>query len=118
MEAPVLTEEIKRDLHILKMRNTLDPKRFYKRDTGRAEIPKYFQFGTIIEGPTEFYSARLTKKQRKETIVDELLADSNSRTYFKKKYLEIQSTKQKGGVNFYKKVVRNRAFRKKKIQHQ
>ncbi|PVV05196.1 hypothetical protein BB560_000295 [Smittium megazygosporum] len=108
MKAPQITEEIKRDLHVLKMRNVLDPKRFYKRDSKRSEIPKYFQFGTIIEGPTEFYSARLTRKQRKATIVEELMADSNSRQYYKRKYSEIQKNLQSGGKNFYRKLQKKR----------
>ena len=30
----------------------------------------------IIESPADFYSGRIPKKQRKATIVDELLADA------------------------------------------
>lgn len=33
------------------------------------------QVGTVVEGPGEFYSARIPRKQRKRTIVEELLAD-------------------------------------------
>ncbi|PVU93678.1 hypothetical protein BB561_003102 [Smittium simulii] len=112
MKSPPITEQVKRDLQLLKMRNFLDPKRFYKRDSNSQAIPKHFQFGTIIEGPTEFYSSRLTKKQRKDTIVEELMADSKARSYYKKKYGEIQSKKQSGGKNFYKKVVKKRSNRK------
>ncbi|PVU96927.1 hypothetical protein BB559_002199 [Furculomyces boomerangus] len=112
MKSPVLTEELKRDLHVLKLRNTLDPKRFYKRNTTTTEIPKYFQVGTIIEGPTEFYSSRLTRKQRMPTIVDELLADSQARNYFKRKYKEIQTKNQSGGKNFARKQKLKRSNRK------
>jgi len=35
--------------------------------------------GTIIEGPTEYFSGRLKKKERKQTIVDEILADKRIR---------------------------------------
>ena len=42
MPAPDITPEIKRDLQLLKLRNVLDPKRFYKKDTDR-KLPKYFQ---------------------------------------------------------------------------
>merc|ERR1711936_1381103 len=31
MKAPEMTDEVKRDLEVLQMRNALDPKRFYKR---------------------------------------------------------------------------------------
>jgi Fcf2 pre-rRNA processing len=54
--------------------------------------------GTIIESPTEYFSARLKKKDRKETIV-ESLADQQSREYFKRKYQEIQDKAASGGEN-------------------
>ena len=51
------------------MRNYLDPKRFYKApDKMRAIL----HVGTVIEGSAEYKSARLTNKQRKQTIVDEV----------------------------------------------
>lgn len=88
MPATELTEEIKNDLAVLQMRGTLDPKHFYKR--GNEKIcPKYFQVGTVIESPAEFYSARIPKKQRKKTLVDELLSDVEYRKYQKKKYAEL-----------------------------
>ena len=31
----------------------------------------------MIEGPGEFYSARIPKKQRKRTIVEELMANED-----------------------------------------
>lgn len=48
-------------------------------DQTLAPIAKTAQIGTVIEGPTEYFSARLTKKQRKQTIVDEILADKQLR---------------------------------------
>ena len=56
---------------------------------------------TIIEGPTEFFG-RIKKKDRKETIVQELLADQQSREYFKRKYNEIQEKSTSGGKKWYK----------------
>lgn len=106
MPAPELTEEIKKDLHILKSRGVLDPKRHYKKNT--LGTPKFFQMGTIIEGPSEYYSARINKKDRKDHIVEELLADQASRSYFKKKYLEIQDKKSR----FTKRQVYKRKGRK------
>jgi len=60
--------------------------------------------GTIIESPTEYFSARIKKKDRKETIVQELLADQKSREYFKKKYNEIQEKTTSGGKKWYKQI--------------
>ncbi|CAJ0846299.1 4108_t:CDS:2 [Entrophospora sp. SA101] len=76
MPKPEITPEIKNDLQVLKLRNVLDPKRFYKKDNSK-KFPKYFQ------GPTEFYSSRLPRKERKQTIVDELLADDQAKKYYK-----------------------------------
>ena len=39
------------------------------------------QVGTVVESATDFYSGRLTKKERKATIADELLSDQTFRTY-------------------------------------
>ncbi|KAG0311695.1 hypothetical protein BGZ99_009981 [Dissophora globulifera] len=100
----VLTPELKRDLQILKLRNVLDPKRFYKReDKSKPKFPKYFQVGTIVEGNTEFYSSRLTKKERATTITGEVMKDLTGRDYYKRKFDEIQESKQSGGKKFYKK---------------
>jgi hypothetical protein len=93
MPAPELTDELKKDLHILRSRGVLDPKRHYKKQKDLSL--KYFQVGTIIQGPTEYYSARLTKKERKDNLVEELMADVESRKYFKKQYSEIQEKKSK-----------------------
>ena len=93
LPAPDMTDEVKKDLHILRSRGVLDPKRHYKKETlGQS---KFFQMGTVIEGPTEFYSSRLVRKDRRNHIVEELLADHESRSYFKKKYAEIQDNKSK-----------------------
>ena len=102
MKQPEMTPEIKRDLQIIKQRSALDPKRHYKKD--KWEIPKYFQMGTIIEGNTEFYSARLKRKERGKTMVEELLNDDNTKKYFKRKYHEIQEAKTSGRKAHYKKV--------------
>ncbi|XP_004699308.1 deoxynucleotidyltransferase terminal-interacting protein 2 [Echinops telfairi] len=78
MKAPELTAELKTDLKVLKMRASMDPKRFYKKND-RDGFPKYFQVGTIVDNPADFYHSRIPKKERKRTIVEELLADSEFR---------------------------------------
>eukprot|EP00112_Aurelia_sp_Birch-Aquarium-sp1_P024330 Seg765.4 transcript_id=Seg765.4/GoldUCD/mRNA.D3Y31 product="rRNA-processing protein fcf2" protein_id=Seg765.4/GoldUCD/D3Y31 len=97
-----VTDDIKKDLQVLKMRHVLNPKRFYKK--GETNMSKYFQIGTVVAGPSEFYSSRVPKKERKRTMVDELLADSEFRRKNKKKYLEIQERKESGGKKYYKKM--------------
>uniref|UniRef100_A0A669R904 Deoxynucleotidyltransferase terminal interacting protein 2 n=1 Tax=Phasianus colchicus TaxID=9054 RepID=A0A669R904_PHACC len=82
MKAPEITSELKNDLKVLKMRASLDPKHFYKKND-RDGLPKYFQVGTVLDSPIDFYHSRIPKKQRKKTIVEELLADSEFRRYLK-----------------------------------
>jgi len=89
MPAQTITPELKKDLQLLKLRNVVDPKRHYKADDAKG-LPKYFQVGTVIEPAEEFYSGRLTKKERKPTIADELLSDSAFQQYRKRKHLEIE----------------------------
>lgn len=102
-----ITPEIKRDLQVIRLRNVLDRKRHYKK--GDLKDPTYFQVGTVIEGPTEFFSSRLTKRERKQTIVDELLADEDARGYYKRRFMEVQSRTQSGGKKHFKKQKAKRA---------
>ena len=97
-----LTPELKRDLQLLKMRNVLDPHRHYKKDGGKMQAPEYSQVGTIIEGPTEYLSARIQNKDRKRTLVEEVLAGEQQNGRFKKKYGEVQTKKGSGKKAFYK----------------
>ncbi|XP_067394542.1 deoxynucleotidyltransferase terminal-interacting protein 2 [Emydura macquarii macquarii] len=92
MKAPEMTNELKNDLKALKMRASMDPKHFYKKND-RDGLPKYVQVGTVVDTPIDFYHARIPKKQRKRTIVEELLADSEFRRYNKRKYQEIMTEK-------------------------
>ncbi|MXQ79691.1 hypothetical protein E5288_WYG007099 [Bos mutus] len=105
MKAPELTDELKNDLKALKMRASMDPKRFYKKND-RDGFPKYFQIGTIVDNPADFYHSRVPKKQRKRTIVEELLADSEFRRYNRRKYSEIMAEKAANAAG--------KKFRKKK----
>lgn len=102
MKQPELTASVKRDLSIIKQRNALDPKRHYKKE--KWEIPKFFQMGTVVEGNTEFYSARMNRRDRGNTLVEEVLNDNDRKKYFRRKYTEIQDKKTSGGKNHYKKV--------------
>lgn len=42
---------------MLRLRGAFDPKRFYK-SFDQTKFPKYFQFGTVVEGPTEYLTDR------------------------------------------------------------
>ena len=109
-----MTEDLQRDIKMIELRNYIDPKRFvcescYYNHCFPVFIILYFNFnrfykslgkirnvlhvGTIIEGPSEFRSSRLTKKERKQSITEELLADRGIKDYTKRAYLQIQDQK-------------------------
>lgn len=111
MKAPEMTDEAKMNLEMLKMRKALDPKRFYKNNDMKG-LPKFFQFGKVVESAADFYHSRVPKKKRKANLVQELLADAEFRQYNKRKYVEIQEAKKKGDGP-YKRM--RRLKKKKKI---
>uniref|UniRef100_A0A0R3RN61 Fcf2 domain-containing protein n=1 Tax=Elaeophora elaphi TaxID=1147741 RepID=A0A0R3RN61_9BILA len=90
LPAGEMTEERERDLEIIQMRGSIDSKAHYRKND-RSVLPKYFQIGTIIETKADFYSSRVPKKQRKRTIVEELLADTDLQTKQRQKYQEIKA---------------------------
>ena len=51
--------------------------------------------GTVIEGSAEFKSSRLNRKDRKQSIVEELMADHSIKDYTKRKYNSIQEVHSK-----------------------
>ena len=122
LPATQITDEVKRDLRVLRLRGAFDPKSFYKKEDA-TKFPKYFQLGTVVESAADFYSGavawggggalvggplargavclhprrpqhpanmllhavlptatptgRLTNKQRKRTLTEEVLADAD-----------------------------------------
>jgi hypothetical protein len=106
-----------REVEALRLRNQLDPKRFYRKDPGEGKgikgLPKHFvvrtlddfrligadtlsQIGKIIETKSPFGGAsseNLTRTSRKRTLVDELVDDAEARSYAKKKFRELQTVR-------------------------
>ena len=97
-----LSSEVKTDLNLLKLRNVLDPRRHYRSENTRASASEFSQLGQIIQGPTEFFSSRLPNKERKRTLVYEVLANEQFTGRFKKKYNNIQASKTSGKKAYYK----------------
>ncbi|GLE11459.1 hypothetical protein PINS_up023891 [Pythium insidiosum] len=93
MSSHEMTDDARRDFALLRMRNYLDPKKFYKTSDHNKNLPKFFQFGTVVEGAHEFKSARLTKKERQQTFTDEIMADDQIRTYTKRVFSQIQDAR-------------------------
>jgi len=109
-----LTPELKRDLQLIKMRNVLDPHRHYKKDNGKMKAPEYSQIGTIVEGPTEYFSGRIQNRDRKRTFVEEVLAGEQNTGRFKKKYGDVQEKKTSGKKAHYKALTAKRSGNFKK----
>lgn len=80
-----LNDEAKKDLLVIQNRHVLDPKRHYKR---MDKISKTFQIGRIISSGQDSLG-KLTRKEKGNSIVEELLQDQKTKTYLRKKELEI-----------------------------
>ena len=89
-----MTSQLKTDLSIIRNRNYLDPKKFYKN--ADSYEGKVLQLGTVIEGSNEYYSSRLTKRERRMNLTEEVMADRTVTEYAKKKYRELQAEKDVG----------------------
>jgi hypothetical protein len=109
-----LTPELRRDLQLLKMRSVLDPKRHFKKDNSKSDVPQFSQVGIVIEGPTDYYNARINNKDRKQTFVEEVLANEASTGRFKNKYHEIAKAKGSGKKAFYQALKAKRKGRVEK----
>ncbi|KAK4227610.1 Fcf2 pre-rRNA processing-domain-containing protein [Podospora fimiseda] len=106
-----LTAELKRDLQILRMRDVVAMgKQHFKKDSRKDFVPEYSVVGTIIAGATDGANQRLTRKEKKRSIVEEVLSADNV-SKFKSKFHEIQEKKKSGKKGFYKKVVAGRRKR-------
>ncbi|KAF9527568.1 Fcf2 pre-rRNA processing-domain-containing protein [Crepidotus variabilis] len=96
-----------REVEALRLRNQLDPKRFYKKDEGEGKgikgLPRYFAIGQILPSTTPFggtaSSDNLTKSDRKRTLVEELVDDAETKRYAKKKYEDLSSARGAKGKN-------------------
>eukprot|EP00984_Skeletonema_dohrnii_P012064 scaffold4852_cov120-Skeletonema_dohrnii-CCMP3373.AAC.9 len=93
MSATPMSDQLKSDLAIIRNRNYLDPKKFYK--SADSFNGKVLQVGTVIEGSSEFYSSRLTNKERKQNLTEEIMSDVTVANYAKRKYYDMQSEKQR-----------------------
>lgn len=96
---------MKRDWQLLRMRSVLDPT--HQKKTLRAELPKYSQTGEILAGATDFFSGRLTRKEKRQSIAGEIMRDYQKEK-FSTKYAGIQKSKMSGKRAFYKQVVAKR----------
>lgn len=92
-----MTPQLQKDLRVIENRQHLDPKRFYKSSgTGRrkGELPSRVHVGTVVVGAHEFYSSRLTRRERRRTVLDEVMSDQRIMNYTKNKFKTLQKAKQ------------------------
>nr|GAT60323.1 predicted protein [Mycena chlorophos] len=87
-----------REVEALRLRNQLDPKRFYRKEEGEGKgikgLPKYFAIGTILPSSAPFGTTsadNLTRAKRKNTLVDELVDDAEAKRYAKRKFEDLQT---------------------------
>ncbi|KAL9711045.1 hypothetical protein Ac2012v2_005585 [Leucoagaricus gongylophorus] len=108
MPAPAESDlpRLNREYEAMRLRNQLDPKRFYRKDEGEGKgtkgLPKYFAIGKIVATDSPFgnpTSDNLPRSQRKRTLVDELIDDAEAKRYAKKKFNELQSVRVARGKN-------------------
>jgi hypothetical protein len=85
-----MTDELRADLRVIRLRNYINPKAFFKSATGISTV---LHTGTVIEGPFEYTSSRISRKDRKRSVADEVVVDSNIKMYTKKSYNNIQVEK-------------------------
>ncbi|KIK69635.1 hypothetical protein GYMLUDRAFT_34024 [Collybiopsis luxurians FD-317 M1] len=95
-----------REVEALRLRNQLDPKRFYRKEEGEGKgikgLPKHFAIGKIVTTETPFGGAssdNLTRVERKRTLVDELVDDAEMKRYAKKKFEDLQRVRGARGRN-------------------
>ncbi|KAG8386599.1 hypothetical protein BUALT_Bualt03G0165100 [Buddleja alternifolia] len=111
MPAQTITPELKKDLQLLKVWLIMlffivflqEFVFFLLFNMGLESLPdQVFEVGTVIESASEFFTGRLTKKERKATLADELLSDGNLGQYRKRKVREIEDVNRPGGMDKWK----------------
>ncbi|GAC72684.1 uncharacterized conserved protein [Moesziomyces antarcticus T-34] len=84
-------EQLRREVQALRLRNALDPKRFYRASAKNQAMPKFAQLGKIIASPLE-PKAVLSRKEQGRTVVEELIRDAEAASYAKRKFSESQAS--------------------------
>lgn len=89
-----LLPQWKREAEALQLRNSLDPKRFYKG--GKQKLPKHFAIGRVLPGRNAGDSlaegAEDAKARRNaKGFINEVLEDKDGQRYAKRKFSELQS---------------------------
>jgi len=94
VQSSVDAESLKNDMAVIRMRNYIDPKKFYK--SADKQSP-YAQLGTVISHGSEYFAGRLTKAERRTTLLSEVMSDKGTRSYATRKFKEVSKRKESGG---------------------
>ena len=104
-----MTDQLKTDLSVIRNRGYLDPNFF--TNWRISSMGRFCKWG--VEGSLEFYSSRISKKERKQNLTEEVMGDSAIAGYAKRKYNDYQTEKQ----NQHLKRSTKRPTRKKSKRH-
>ncbi|KAI5481283.1 rRNA processing protein Fcf2 [Pseudohyphozyma bogoriensis] len=89
MPAPDMTPELKREIQAMRLRNSLDPKRFYRGGAKEdKKMPEFFSVGHILPSQRGASTAA-PAIARKRTFVEELVEDEQAKAYTKRKTAEV-----------------------------
>lgn len=87
LPATPLTEELKNDFRLLRLKGYLSKDKFVHREKGHR-FPKYFQVGVEVGGAADMNSGLLVKPRRAQSFAEQILNDSTTRSYLKKRLLQ------------------------------
>jgi hypothetical protein len=89
-------EEMKREIQAIRLRNAMDPKRFYRGGNGAGDksMPAFAQMGRIVASNLEPAST-MTRSERGKTVIDELVKDAQNAAYTKRKFNEVSRRARK-----------------------
>lgn len=79
---------MRREVQAIRLRNALDPKRFYKGGNKDKGMPRFAQLGRIVSSPLEPRQS-LTKAERGRSVVEEMVRDAEASAYAKRKFGEV-----------------------------
>ncbi|KDE04743.1 hypothetical protein MVLG_04882 [Microbotryum lychnidis-dioicae p1A1 Lamole] len=91
MPAPAITPQLKREVQAMRLRNALDPKRFYRGDAAKADskLPEFFQVGHVLNESQRPTNADPVGRVKKRSFVEELVEDEQAKAYTKRKTVEV-----------------------------
>lgn len=102
-----LTDAVRHDLEVLRMRTFINPKKHYKGSDHKWN-PNQFQVGTVVLPAHEYYSQGGSKRELRKGALDSLKGDTAMLAYTKRKFMETQASTQAGGKKAYKSKMKKR----------